>query len=173
MEINRSIHWFAIHTKPCGEEIATAYISHLGLEVFLPRISRQAISPGKDRFAMKPLFTGYLFARFCPANNLHSVRYARGVRGVVSAGDIPLPVDAKVIELIRQRVAHDYSKEMGATEIRSGEEVVIRGGALAGLRAILERKINDQDRVMLLLNTIHHQARVWIDGRSLCSATQV
>jgi transcriptional antiterminator RfaH len=171
MEIYNSINWFAIHTKPRGEEIAQTYISGLGLDVFLPRINRQTVSTGKDCFVVKPLFPGYLFARFCPADHLHSVRYARGVRRVVSAGDVPLPVEEQVIELVRQRAELHPSFEM-PTGIHPGEEVLVCGGVLSGLRAIFERKVSDQHRVMLLLNTIHHQARVWIDGRSLCAATQ-
>jgi transcriptional antiterminator RfaH len=171
MEFYRSINWFAVHTKPHAEKIAQEYISRLGLDVFLPRITRESVSTGKDCCMVKPLFPCYLFARFCPADHLHSVRYARGVRRVVSAGDVPLPVEEQVIELVRQRLELHPSFEM-PTGIHPGEEVVVCGGVLSGLRAIFERTVSDQHRVMLLLNTIHHQARVWIDGRSLCAAKQ-
>ncbi len=170
MDIYRCINWFAIHTKPRREAIAQAYISRLGLDVFLPRNNWQTVPTRESCFMVKPLFPGYLFARFCPADHLHLVRYARGVCRVVSAGDVPLPVDEQVIELVRQRAPLYPSLEL-PLGIHPGTEVVVQSGVLSGLHAIFERKLSDQHRVTLLLNTIHYQARICLDGRSLCAAT--
>jgi transcriptional antiterminator RfaH len=166
-------NWFAIQTKPCGEELATGYISHLGLEVFLPRTMQVNPLGGGHRWVPKPLFPGYLFARFCPANYFHLVRYARGVRRVVCAGGSPIPVDEEIIRVIRDRVSAQQAPETESTNIRLGEEVIVRNGVLAGLCGIFERRISNRGRVLLLLDAIHYQARVLIDSRSLQLAAQV
>lgn len=166
-------HWFAVQTKPCGEELASGYISRLGLEVFLPRAMPVGTLRDGHRWAPKPLFPGYLFARFCPANYFHLVQYARGVRRVVCAGGCPLPVDEEIIRVIRDRVSAQQAPDTESTNLRLGEEVVVRGGALEGLCEIFERRISNRERVLLLLDAIQYQARVLIDSRSLKLAQAV
>jgi transcriptional antiterminator RfaH len=174
---NRSRHlgdtnWFAIQTKPCREELASGYISHLGLEVFLPRAMLVGALRDGRPWAQKPLFPGYLFARFCPANYLHLVQYARGVRRVVCAGGWPLPVDEEIISVIRDRVSAQQVPETKSSNLRLGEEIVVRDGVLKGLCGIFEQRISNRGRVLLLLDAIHYQARVLIDSRSLKPAAQ-
>jgi transcription antitermination factor NusG len=118
------------------------------------------------------LFPGYLFARFCPANYFHLVQYDRGVRRVVCAGGSPLPVDGEIIRVIRDRVSSQQSPETESSDIRLGEEVVVRAGALEGLCGIFEGRISNRGRVLLLLNAIHYQAGVLIDSRSVKLAAQ-
>jgi transcriptional antiterminator RfaH len=171
LPVYESPRWFAVHTKPGAEQVAAAYISHLGVESFLPEIDEP--SSNRKHLLRKPLFPGYLFARFCPMSHLRAVRYARGVRYVVSAGEIPLPVEEGVIALLRQRISLDACSEAREPEFHYGQEMLICDGALVGMRGLFERKVSSRRRVSLLLNTIHYQARIWIDSRSLGSAKQV
>lgn len=168
----RDTNWFAIQTKPHGEELASGYISNLGVDVFLPRTVPPATSGSTNRSAPKPLFPGYLFARFCPANCFHRVQYARGVRRVVCAGGSPVPVDEQIISIIRDRVSDHPAPTTQFSEIHPGEEVMLRDGALSGLCGIFERRTGERGRVLLLLNAIHCQARLFADRRSLQLATQ-
>lgn len=167
MDCWRDTNWFAIHAKPCREELAAAYVSRLGLEVFLPKIKQSAVLWGKRESVLKPLFPNYLFARFCPANYLHLVQYARGVRCVVSAGDLPLPVDDKDIDLIRDRIAADGTVKMNVEQVRLGQKVAIEAGPFKGIDGIFERKINDRQRVLLLLDAVHHHAHMLVEQRYL------
>lgn len=48
----------------------------------------------------KPLFPGYIFARFDAATMSHNISYARGVHSIVGVGDRPAPVDDAVISLV-------------------------------------------------------------------------
>jgi hypothetical protein len=71
--------WVAIVTKPSSEEVAECDLRRVGYRVYLPRY-RKLLSPhGRDRkpqTAMRPLFTGYLFAedwRGWPRETVHGV----------------------------------------------------------------------------------------------------
>jgi transcriptional antiterminator RfaH len=167
MDFWRDINWFAIQAKHNREDVAASYVRMMSLEVFLPKIKQSTILWGKPQFVLKPLFPNYLFARFCPAKYLHLVRYARGVRSVVSAGDLPLPVDNNDIDLIRGRIAADGTVEMSPERIQPGQEVAVHDGPFKGIRGVFERTINDRERVLLLLDAVHHHAHVLIEQRYL------
>jgi hypothetical protein len=116
MGVWEDLNWFAIQTKPSREEVAISYLSRLRLEVFCPKTKQNLLLSGRSGLVARPLFPGYLFARFCPASCLRLVQYARGVRRVVSAQDCPLPVDQEIISLIRERVSSGGSIERCAQE---------------------------------------------------------
>lgn len=170
MDFYRETHWFAIHTKPHREDAAAFNIARLDLEVLLPKVKQERVICGVPREVIKPLFPGYLFARFCPATYLHLIRYARGVLRVVSCGDVPLPVDEAIIGEIRSRIGPDGYVRLEDRSPRPGDRVLVREGPLRGLRGIFERELDDRERVILLLEAIEYQARVVIERRCLSLA---
>jgi transcriptional antiterminator RfaH len=163
MDFWRDIHWFAIQTKAGREEIAAQYISMLGLEIFLPKMKRPVLLWGRPGSVLKPLFPNYLFARFCPANYLHLVQYARGVSSVVSARGIPLPVADNDIDLIRDRIADDGTVQMIQEPVQLGQQALVPAGPFKGIHGIFERQVNDHERVMLLLDAVHHHSHMLIE----------
>jgi len=95
--------WFAIQAKPCRERAASARLRSLGgVEVFFPERTAGGPRPG-----VRPLFPGYLFARFCPLRSLDLVRYASGVLRVVGNQISPIPVAQDIIDSIRALVEED------------------------------------------------------------------
>jgi transcriptional antiterminator RfaH len=170
MDFYRETHWFAVHTKPHREDAAAFNIARLDLEVFLPKVKQERVICGIPREVIKPLFPGYLFARFCPATYLHLIRYARGVLRVVSCGDVPLPVDEAIIGEIRSRIGPDGYVRLEDRSLRPGDRVLVREGPLRGLKGIFERELDDRERVILLLEAIEYQARVVIERRCLSLA---
>jgi len=167
MDVWIETNWFAVNTKPYREDMAAMNIGRLGLEVLLPRIMASRAVLGIQRTVSAPLFPSYLFARFSPQEFLHSIRYARGVRKVVSAGDTPVPVDSAMIDSIRARMDHDGYVELEPKRFHAGDEVFIHDGFLQGLTGVFERELSGEKRVMILLQSIEYQARVFIDKRFL------
>ncbi len=89
------MHWFAIQTRPNAEAAAEAQLRALPVETLLPFARRPVRHATRaPRMVLRPLFPGYLFARFCAAVSLRAVKYSRGVLRVLgSANDRPWPVD--------------------------------------------------------------------------------
>jgi transcriptional antiterminator RfaH len=160
-------YWFAIQTKPCREELAAANLARLGLETLLPKAKAKArTARGKAESVIKPLFMGYLFARFCPEIQLEGVRFARGVLRVVSAGSIPVPLDEEIIPAIRARVAEDGYVHLEGPPLQPGDEVVIEGGPFQGAIGRFECEWDDRKRVSILLKAIDH-VRLLVDRAML------
>ena len=111
---------------------------------------------------VKPLFPRYIFACFDLDVLFHKVRYTRGVHSVVSFGDNPTRVDDDIIRLVQSQTGEDGFIRVGG-QLKSGDEVVIKDGRLKGFRGVFERGMNDDERVVILLNAVSYQARLEID----------
>ena len=142
-------------------------IERLGLEVFLPRMKKTKSVWGVAQIVIKPLFSGYLFARFSPATYLHLIQYARGVRRVVGNGERPLPVDDEIIMAVRSGMDEDGYLHITPRPLRRGDRVMVQDGPLQGLIGTLDQEMDDRQRVIILLEAIEYQARILIEKRYL------
>lgn len=166
MDILQDINWFVIQTKQSKEDLAATYIKRLGVEVYQPEITKNRPIYGERKPLTNPLFPTYIFARFIPNLYLHQIKYARGVRRVVSAGEMPLPVAEQIIQVLRQRVSENKN-EISPGIYKPGNYVEIRSGLLCGLRGIFEKELSDRQRVTLLLESVEYQARILIEKQYL------
>lgn len=163
--------WYVIHTHTKQEFRANCNLRILNIETFSPQLiaRRENQYTGEYQSVVKPLFTGYIFARFDLESLLHRVRFTRGVHSLVSVGDTPAPVSQEIIDCIRERVAAD-----GFLHIRSsfnpGDRVTIKEGPLKNLSGIFEREMKDSERVLVLLDTVEYQARVLVNQNLLKKA---
>jgi transcriptional antiterminator RfaH len=136
-------HWFAIHAKTRRENFAVTNL-----------------------MAVRPLFPGYFFARFCPRDSLELVECARGVLRVISSGRFPIPVEDEVVREIQDRIEEDGLITVRQRALKPGEPVSIQGGPFEGLMGRVERELDDGKRVAILLETLL-RARVLIEKRWL------
>ncbi|HYP26885.1 MAG TPA: transcription termination/antitermination NusG family protein [Blastocatellia bacterium] len=151
--------WYVIHTNPRQEDRADSNLRAWGVETFSPRLMDRRFNPytGKPTCLVKPLFQGYIFARFQAEDYLHKVRFTRGVQCVITSNGEPVPVEDEIIATIRSRMGADGLIRLGEA-LKPGDEVVIKDGPLKDFTAIFEREMKDADRVMILLKTVSYQA---------------
>jgi len=170
MDIWSDTNWYAIQTKPSREKLAAASVGQLDLEVFFPRAKQEESICGAKRLSIKPLFTGYFFARFCPLLSFDAVRYAKGVLRVVGTSRSLLPVEQALIASIQERAQADGLVYLEAQPLIPGDKVLVEQGPLQGLMGRIEREWNDGKRVLILLEAMEY-ARVLIDKRCLTIGT--
>lgn len=171
MKIQHSLDdclWYALHTNPRQEIRAESNLKAWGIETYLPRINESYFDRYKNSYTslIKPLFTRYLFARFRYNAFGYKIRHTRGIKDIVSFGEAPIPVDSEIIDLIQSR-QDDFGYVKLEDGISQGDEVVIADGMFKGIHGIFERKINNSDRVMILLKAIQYQAHIVIDREFL------
>jgi transcription elongation factor/antiterminator RfaH len=170
---SREANWYVIHAKVRSERQAAASIGRLGVEVFLPVVKEEQLVFGYPNLLVKSLFPGYLFARFRTEDWFHAIRYARGVRSVISCGGTPTPVEESIIHCIRGRISDDGFVKIGSWPLLPGQDVVVRDGPLRGLLGVFERTLDGQERVAILLRAVEYQARVLISTSHLKVATMI
>jgi transcriptional antiterminator RfaH len=156
------MNWYVVNSKPRQEHLAAQSLQRLGVESFLPQIRRSRLVRGVRKVNTCPLFPGYLFSRFDLAVHFRAVNFSTGVRKVVSFGSSPVIVEEALIQSIRDRMTDGFILLQPASLI-PGQSVRIEEGPFQGLEAVFERPLNDQGRIMLLLQALSYQARVVVD----------
>jgi transcriptional antiterminator RfaH len=169
MEWWTETRWYAIQAKPRREAMAAASLVSGGHEILLPKIRRERRLRGIWLDAVKPLFPGYLFARFSPLQSLEAVQFSRGVLRVVSSGKCPIPLEDAVIAEIRARMADNGCVQFEPKKWQAGDAIIVQEGPFQGLMGKVEREWDDGRRVMILLEALQ-QARVLIEKRALAPA---
>jgi transcriptional antiterminator RfaH len=162
MTANDEMQWFAIQTHPRAEAVAESNLHALSIETLLPLVRRHVHHATREpRLVLRPLFTGYLFARFCASGSLRAVKYSRGVARVVGGGGEPWPVDDLIIEDIRERIGPEGCVELCEPPFSVGDRVSVTKGPLAGWSGIFDCQLSDAQRVVILIETLQ-QGRVVI-----------
>lgn len=157
-------YWYAIHTHPRQESRAEENLKAWSVETFFPRTRGCRFNQltGASSFFIKPLFPGYLFARFALSKLLHKVRFTRGIHSVVCIGSDPAPIDDRVIEIIAAQADEAGFVKVGAG-LDPGAKVLIQAGPFKRLTGIFEREASAADRVKILLDCVAFQARVEVE----------
>jgi transcriptional antiterminator RfaH len=160
---NDDAEWYAVRTKRNEEARAEFNLRGRQVQTFAPKLRELSTSDyGGGHYVSKPLFTSYIFARFNLRRQLHDINYTRGVRCVVSFGGNPIPIDDKIIDLIKERIDDDGFVRLGE-ELTRGDRVTIKFGPLKSLVGIFQKKIKETDRVKILLNAVSYQNHVLLD----------
>lgn len=160
--IDAPTSWYAIRTRPKQEHRADVNLRAWLVPTFVPKLKGPRRSGYVGRHASTPLFTRYIFARFDASRLLHKINYTRGVESVVSFGGSPVPIDDKIINLIKDRVDKDGFIRLGE-EFKYGDKVAIKFGPLKSLVGIFQTRTNASDRVEILLNAVSYQSHLLID----------
>jgi transcriptional antiterminator RfaH len=155
-------YWYAVRTKPRCEAFAEVNLQRLGVEVYLPMLMEYKQKLVAHRKSAIPLFPGYLFVRCAMPAQHRAVRYASGVKNVVSFGAGPSIVDDSIIDSIKGQAVNGVIEIVDDTLV-PGKAVRIHEGSLCGLDAVFEKKLSGSNRVVLLLKAISYQARLILE----------
>lgn len=132
--------WYVVRSKPGKEVIACCTVAAEGFHVFMPVKLVECSHANRRREVTRPLFPGYLFARFDVfTQQFGRINYCRGVasRGLMcDLMEIPVAVPDLVIDGIRRR---EDAMKARAGEIRTGyapgDSFLVRRGDYAHLVA--------------------------------------
>lgn len=153
--------WFAVRVRPRSEGRVVREIAERGFEAFAP--SRSIRRRWSDRTVVveEALFPGYCFCRFDAAAERVRVLQSPGVIGIVGIGRVPAPVDDTEITAV-QRVAASQATLSPWPYIRTGQQVRIDRGPLAGLEAIVVRSETGA-RVVVSVNLLQRSIAAEVD----------
>ena len=155
--------WFVLFVRTNQEKTTASRLDHLQIKHFLPCF--RSLRQWKDRRVTLevPLFPGYVFVHLPHAERMR-VLTLPNVLYLLSSGSSPAVVTDEEIAWIGRglqsgnAVPHEFLNE--------GQRVVITSGALAGLKGILVRKMNNT-RVVVSLDSIGRAFAVEVDLQSL------
>ena len=154
-------HWFAIWTRSRHEQVVRGQLDEKQVPVFLPTIVRWSRWKDRRKKIDVPLFPGYVFARFSPADRLNVLKCG-GVVSVVSFNGEPAPIPDEEIESIRTLVESTLPYDPCPT-IKTGARVEVVHGPLKGVVGCLARK-GSQSRLVLSVDLIGQAVSVQVDA---------
>ncbi len=154
--------WYVIKTRPLQEEKAFLNLMMQGIEVYFPKMIKKFWRKGKKLEVLKPLFPGYIFAKFSIDTHYRKVSYTRGVLKVVSFGKFPIPLNDEEIEMIKIREENGVVK-IEDRNFSTGDEIKVVRGPFNGLEGIFVRELSDKERVEVLLRFLFTKARIILD----------
>ena len=153
--------WFAVWTRSRHEQVVREQIENKGLDAFLPTITRWSRWKDRRKKVDWPLFPGYCFARFDPADRL-AVLKCSGVVSIVSFNGDIAPIPEIEIDSIKRLVASELQYDP-CPLIREGTMVEVVHGPLRGVVGRLLRK-GTNARLVLAVDLIGQAVSVEVDA---------
>ncbi len=134
--LERALPWHVLHVRPNCERKTTTFLTYRGFEIFLPTEKRLA---ARKKEISVPLFPGYVFCRFDPAN-LVPILSAPGIVQILSREHKPEPVPASEIFALQSLARANRAMKAGPLYVE-GEPIRIIAGPLAGVEGRILRDI--------------------------------
>lgn len=131
-------------------------------ETFLPTIARWSRWKDRKKRIDWPLFPGYCFARFDPADTLPILKCS-GVVSIISFEGKPAPIPPVELESIRLLVATDLQYDP-CPLVHEGDLVEVVHGPLNGVVGRLTRKDASRARLVLSVDLIGQAVTVEVDA---------
>lgn len=128
--------WFAIQVRSKFEVNVRDQLRADGFEAFLPTWDETMRWSDRAKTTTRPLFPGYLFARFDPAD-APLVRQTRGIVTILSSSQIPVSIPDHEIRELREIVEHPVADACCPYEV--GASVTVKSGSFAGRSAVIAR----------------------------------
>lgn len=153
--------WFAVWTRSRAEKAVHEQLERKGIEVFLPTVPRWSRWKDRRKRIEWPLFPGYCFARFEPADSLR-VLTCSGVATIVSFDGKPAPVPDAEVEAVRRLVTSDLQYDP-CPLIREGSRVEVIYGPLKGVTGLLVKK-DKHARLVLSVELIGRAVATTVDA---------
>jgi transcription antitermination factor NusG len=153
--------WFAVWTRSRHEQVVREQIQEKGIEAFLPTVTRWSRWKDRRKKVDWPLFPGYCFARFDPADRL-SVLKCTGVVSIVSFNGDIAPIPDLEIDSLRRLVTSELQYDP-CPLIKEGTMVEVVHGPLKGVVGRLLRK-GAHARLILAVDLIGQAVSVEVDA---------
>jgi transcription antitermination factor NusG len=153
-------NWYALRVRSNHEVAVQTGLRNRGFEEFLPMYHARSRWSDRVKVTERPLFPGYVFARFDPSNRL-PILMLPGFVHIVGFGNGPEPVDEGELGTVRRLVDSVFPISPWPY-LREGEMVVVQHGALAGLEGVVLRT-KDSFRVVVSLTLLQRSVAVELD----------
>jgi transcription antitermination factor NusG len=157
-------NWYAIRVRSNFEKVVQECLRQHDLEEFLPVYLKKSRWSDRVKTIERPLFPGYVFGRFNPANRLPVLKMP-GVVNILGNSAGPMAVDDEELHAIRRTVESGHTL-IPWPYLAAGDSVIVEGGALAGLEGIFVRA-KDICRVVVSLNLLQRSIAVELDRESV------
>ncbi|MBR0324187.1 MAG: UpxY family transcription antiterminator [Bacteroidales bacterium] len=144
--------WFAIYVKSRSEKKVLKLLEDIGIESFLPLITRVKQWSDRKKKVEEPLFRSYLFVNI-PLNDYYTVLNVNGVVKFVTFERKPVPVPDNQIIAIKEYLNDTELHSINYEDFKEGELVRVKTGQMKDLVGRFV-KINGKHRVIIDIEAV-------------------
>lgn len=158
--------WYAVSTQPNKEALAEAHLIRQGYRVFVPWRLQTVRHARRSVQRRSSFFPNYAFVSFDrTSQQWRSINGTTGVRSLVMANDLPLPLPSGIVE---QLIActDDRGLVSFVATLRPGDKVSILNGPFANLLGQLE-EIGAKGRVRLLIELMNGKVPLYLYAKDV------
>lgn len=148
--------WYALYVHSRAEKKVYGYLQDMGVEAYLPLVTRMKRWSDRMKKVEEPLFKSYLFVRSDEKNH-YSILSIPGVTRFVSFERKAVQVPENQIIAIK-KYCDDFEedeKQLEQKELHEGQLVRIVRGEMTGLIGRLA-KINNKKRLVIYIESVGH-----------------
>ena len=156
--------WFAAYTRHHHENTVAESLLGRGLEVFLPMYEALRQWSDRRKRVSLPLFPCYVFFRGNHERHIN-VLSTPGVHSIVGFAGHPAVIEKRQIDAIRLAVENHLRVEPHPF-LRTGDQVRVKFGPLAGIEGILIRK-RGFARLILSAELLQKSVSVEVDANCI------
>ena len=144
--------WFAIYVKSRSEKKVLKLLEDIGVESFLPLITRVKQWSDRKKKVEEPLFRSYLFVNI-PLNDYYTVLNVNGVVKFITFEKKPVPVPENQIIAIKEYLNDTELHSINYEDFKEGELVRVKTGQMKDLVGRFV-KINGKHRVIIDIEAV-------------------
>ncbi len=153
--------WFVVQTNPKEEEIACIVLRQSKIEVYQPWMQKYVFHARKKTLKRYPLFPNYIFVQVEPnEEELHKIRWCRGVRRILLDNYQPIPIDAEFIVSLHSLEEEESGIIKKPVDFMPGDVVRVKSGPMKDLYGVFEAWGSDEGRVRILVEMVNNRAKV-------------
>ena len=157
-----AVQWYALWTRSRHEQVVRDQLLQKQFETFLPTIPKWSRWKDRKKKIDWPLFPGYCFARFDPADALPILK-CTGVVNIVSFDGKPAPIPSYELDSIRVLIGSEMQFDP-CPLIKEGMMVEVVHGPLRGVKGRLLRKDVHRAQLVLSVDLIGQAVSVVVDA---------
>jgi transcription antitermination factor NusG len=163
--VQPGVPWFAVWTRSRHEQLVREQLERKRIDAFLPTITKWSRWKDRRKKVDWPLFPGYCFARFDPADALPILK-CTGVVNIISFDGRPAPIPDVEVDSIRLLVGSELQYDP-CPLVHEGQMVEVIHGPLKGVVGRLLRKDIPHARLVLSVDLIGQAVSVDVDASDI------
>lgn len=152
--------WFAVRVKPRHEKNVSGILKGKGIDSLLPLYWARQRWSDRTKDVNLPLFPGYVFCNFDPAQRVPVVN-TPGVFDIVRIGRVPAPVDPQEVAALQLLMRSGIASQPWP-RLEIGDAVEVEYGPLMGCTGVLV-EIKNRMRLQISVSLLCRAVLVEVD----------
>jgi transcription antitermination factor NusG len=162
LSAREKLPWFALQVRHKHEQQVAMVLRYKGYAGFLPTYQSRRYWSDRIANVEMPLFPGYVFCQFDPADRRIPIVTTPGVVRIVGGPAGPIPVDTRELNAVRLVIASGIAAEPWPW-LETGQRVRVLHGALAGLDGIF-LEVKNRGRLVISVSLLQRSIQLEIDS---------